>query len=123
MPYTEQRRGLDRRAVPRGGRDRRTGMPFIGAEQMALDGVRFLRDEIKAFVAENGENAAAYFERALREWYGPLEHRVRFLKECAAEPRLNQAWRIVHAAGYKAASLLPFVVRHYYGRGSVDHRA
>lgn len=98
-------------------------MPLISEEQLALDGIRFLSDEIKAFVAKHGLEAAGYFERATREWYGPLEGRVAFLSACAADPDLSEAWSIVHAAGYKAASLLPLAVRHYYGRHSIDHRA
>lgn len=124
MTYVEERSGGDRRLHPREGAvDRRSGFPFIGAEQLALDGIRFLRDDIKAFVAKHRLEAAVYFERAMREWYGPVEHRARFLDSCARDPALNEAWKIVHAAGYKAATLLPLVVRHYYGEQSIDRRA
>jgi hypothetical protein len=124
MTFVEERSGLDRRAQPReGATDRRSGLPFIGAEQLALDGIRFLRDDIKAFVAKHRMQAAEYFERAMREWYGPLERRAVFLESCARDPALNEAWKIVHAAGYKAATLLPLVVRHYYGERTVDRRA
>lgn len=123
MTYVEERSGGDRRLKPREGAvDRRSGLPFIGAEQLALDGIRFLRDDIKAFVAEHRLQAARYFERAVREWYGPVEHRACFLEACAQDPALNGAWKIVHAAGYKAATLLPLVVRHYYGERNVDRR-
>lgn len=91
-------------------------------EERALEEIRFLSDEIKAFVAKHGSNAAPYFERALHEWYGALDQRVRFLSACAEDPDLHEAWRIVHAAGYRAATLLPMVVRHYYGGHAVDER-
>jgi hypothetical protein len=124
MAFVEERSGRDRRSQPReGAADRRSALPFIGPEQLALDGIRFLRDDIKAFVAEYRLEAAEYFERAMREWYGPLEQRARLLDACAKDSALNEAWKIVHAAGYKAATLLPLVVRHYYGKQSVDRRA
>lgn len=123
MAFVEERSGRDRRLKPREGAvERRSGLAFIGAEQLALDGIRFLRDEIKAFVAKHRLDAAGYFERATREWYGPIEHRVALLGACAHDPALDEAWKIVHAAGYRAATLLPMVVRHYYGERSVDQR-
>lgn len=123
MPFIERRRRSDRRNAPRANvRERRSGMPSVGAEELALESIRFLRGDIKAFVARHGHRAAAYFERAVREWYGPIEGRVALLDACAADTDLHQAWKIVHAAGYRASSLLPLVVRHYYGETTIDRR-
>lgn len=109
MPSVERRPGAER--------------PVLSSEQADLESIRFLREEIKAFVARHGPDAAAYFERALREWYGPFDLRPKLLTACAEDPGLHAAWRIVHAAGYRAASLLPMLVRHYYGARRIDDRA
>lgn len=97
--------------------------PDRRAIENALGRIRRLRDRIKAFVAENGEVSTEYFERAVREWYGPLEDRVALLDACRSDRALEEAWCIVHAAGFQAAPLVPYVVRHYYGEPVIDRRA
>lgn len=89
----------------------------------SLGKIGLLRERIKAFVAENGSNSIAYFDRAVRQWYGPLHDRVALIRACGNDPALEEAWRIVHAAGYNAAPLVSYVVRHHFGQQIFDKRA
>jgi hypothetical protein len=111
----ERRRG-ERRQSARSTPDRR-------AVENALGKIGLLRERIKAFVAEHGHGSIAYFDRAVTQWYGPLEDRVALIRACGNDRALEEAWRIVHAAGYNAAPLVSYVVRYYYGERIVDERA
>jgi hypothetical protein len=111
----ERRRG-ERRQSLRSTPDRR-------AIEGALAKVGLLRERIRAFVAENGPDSVAYFDRAVRQWYGPVEDRVALIRACGYDAALEEAWRIVHAAGYNAAPLVSYVVRYHFGQQIVDHRA
>jgi hypothetical protein len=112
----QERRKGERRLCLRSSPDRR-------AIEGALAKVGVLRDRIKGFVAQHGHRSAAYFEIAAHQWYGPLEARVALLNACRHDAALEEAWRIVHAAGYQAAPLVSYVVRNYYGERIVDERA
>lgn len=111
--------------------DRRTGerrqylrsTPDRRAIEGALGKIGLLRQRIKAFVAEHGDRSPSYFERAVRDWYGPVEARMALLDACRNDGALEEAWSIVHAAGYRAAPLVTYVVRHYYGERIVDEFA
>lgn len=109
----------------RSGRERRAALQAEGFEvEQALETVRFLRPEITEFVREHGLDSAAYFERVIAVWYrGTLEQRVAFVKTCSNDAALSRAWSIIHAAGARAAPLIPHAVRWYYRQGSVDTRA
>jgi hypothetical protein len=112
----QERRSGERRQKARGTPDRRS-------LENALGKIGLLRERIKAFVAENGAGSVAYFDRAVRDWYGPLEDRVALVRACGNDRALEEAWRIVHAAGYSAAPLVSYVVRYYFGRRVIDERA
>jgi hypothetical protein len=111
----ERRRG-ERRQRLRTTPDRR-------AVENALAKIGLLRERIKAFVAEQGSGSVPYFDRAVRQWYGPLEDRVALIRACGSDRALEEAWRIVHAAGYNAAPLVSYVVRYYFGQRVVDEQA
>jgi hypothetical protein len=101
------------------GRERRqTQRPrfeFGSEVERALETVRFLRPEIVQFVREHGPSAALHFERVIAVWYGgTLEERVAFMRSCQDDPTIRAAWRIIHAAGARAAPLIPYAVRKHY---------
>lgn len=112
-------------------RDRRSGERRYslrsGPERRRLEGalakVGMLRDAIKGFVSKHGEDSIVYFDRVAAEWYGPLEQRAALLDACRSDPALDEARRIVHAAGFHAAPLVTYVVRHYFGKPAIDRRA
>lgn len=112
---------MDRRCGERRHRSRTS--PDRRAVENALGRIGQLRGRIKDFVGRHGEPSGQYFERAVREWYGPLEDRVALLEACRGDRALEEAWRIVHDAGFQAAPLVPYVVRHYYGEPVIDQRA
>ncbi len=89
----------------------------------ALGKIGLLRERIKAFVAEHGSDSVGYFDRAVRQWYGPMHDRVALIRACGNDPALEEAWRIVHAAGYSAAPLVSYVVRYHFGQQIIDDRA
>lgn len=91
--------------------------------ESTLAKVGMLRGEIKAFVAKHGPDSIAYFDRVASEWYGPLEQRASLLDACRKDPALEEARKIVHAAGFHAAPLVTYVVRHYFGEPVIDRRA
>lgn len=111
----QERRHGERRQSLRTTPDRR-------AVENALGKIGSLRERIKTFVAEHGPDSVAYFDRAVRQWYGPLEDRVALIRACGNDRALEEAWRIVHAAGYNAAPLVNYVVRYYFDRRIVDER-
>ena len=112
----ERRKGLADRRLP--------ATAQVSEIERALESILFLRPQILAFVRDHGPGAAAHFESVISLWYrGSLEQRVAFMQTCAGDPTLTRAWDIVHAAGALAAPLIPYVVRRYYGQGSVDARA
>jgi hypothetical protein len=111
-----ERRHGERRQSLRSTPDRR-------AVENALGKIGSLRERIKAFVAVHGQDSVVYFDRAVRQWYGPLEDRVALIRACGYNRDLEEAWRIVHAAGYNAAPLVNYVVRYYFNRHIIDERA
>jgi hypothetical protein len=100
------------------GQERRTQRPrfeFGDDVERALETVRFLRPEIVEFVRKHGPSAALHFERVIAVWYGgTLEERVAFMRSCQDDPTTSAAWRIIHAAGARAAPLIPYAVRRHY---------
>ena len=112
---SEQRQG-ERRQSLRRGPDRR-------ALEGALGTPGLLREGIAAFIRRHGTASLGYMERAVRDWYGPLEDRTALLEACSGDPGLEEARRLVHAAGCRAAPLLPYVIRRYFGEPLIDERA
>jgi len=110
------RRQGERRKSLRRGPDRRL-------LEGALSTPGLLRERIAAFIRKHGVASLGYMDRAVRDWYGPLEDRTALLEACSTDPGLEEARRLVHAAGCRAAPLLPYVIRRYFGEPLFDERA
>lgn len=120
-----ERRHGERRKSVREGRDRRSRVEPVQVDALdsALEGLRFLSAEVKAYVHRYGRTSIAHFDRVIAEWYGPLEARSRLLEACKHDAAIAQAFTIVHAAGFRAAPLLPYILRRYFGERFIDERA
>jgi hypothetical protein len=120
-----ERRHAQRRKTVREGTDRRRPVEPVQVDALdsALEGLRFLSVEIKAYVSRYGRTSIAHFDRVIAEWYGPLEARTRLLEACQDDAAVAQAFSIVHAAGFRAAPLLPYILRRYFGERFIDERA
>lgn len=112
---SERRQG-ERRQSLRRGPDRRILEGALGTPGQ-------LRERISVFIRRYGTASIGYMERAVRDWYGPLENRTALLEACSDDPGLEEARSLVHAAGCRAAPLLPYVIRRYYGEPLIDERA
>ena len=111
---TERRLG-ERRQSLRRGPDRRILEGALGTPGL-------LRERIAVFIRRYGPSSLRYMERAVRDWYGPLEDRTALIEACSEDPGLEEARRLVHAAGCRAAPLLPYVIRRYFGEPLIDER-
>lgn len=111
----DRRRGERRKSLRRGP-DRRL-------LEGALSTPGLLRERITVFIRTYGSASLGYMERAVRDWYGPLENRTALIEACSADPGLEEARLLVHAAGCRAAPLLPYVIRRYFGEPLFDERA
>jgi hypothetical protein len=101
----------------------RARVEFGDEVERALETVRFLRPEIVEFVGRHGAAAAQHLERVIAVWYGgTLQERVAFMRTCQDDPTTRAAWRIVHAAGARAAPLIPYAVRRSYYNPGVPRR-
>lgn len=96
--------------------------PDRRALEGALGRPGLLRERIKEFVHKCGPASVHYFDRAVREWYGPLDGRAALLDACRDDATLEEAWSIVHAAGAQSAPLVPYIVRRYFGETFIDER-
>jgi hypothetical protein len=111
-----ERRQGERRKSLRRGPDRRLLEGALGTPGL-------LRERIAAFVRKYGAESMDYMDRAVRDWYGPLENRTALIEACSTDAGLEEARRLVHAAGFRAAPLLPYVLRRYFGEPLIDERA
>jgi hypothetical protein len=109
-----ERRHGERRSTVRESTDRRRPVEIpmpLDAADTALAGLRFLHEEIRGYFTRHGHRARPALERAVRDWYGTLDARMQLLEACQHDAALSDAWRIVHAAGFQGASLLPAMLR------------